>query len=139
MHAAALARAQNRDHARRGLLAEISRKISANQEAVGLGDFAGRIVVRIDVVELVAQILLDHRLHVLGDVNEPLLDRARISPNPLANQLLEFVAEMHECSKTLAERHWIDEGEAHLRRRDRNQDSTDQRLHRVQRLQPGLR
>ena len=133
MHAAALARSQDREHARSRLLAEIRREIRTDEETVGLGDLARRVVVRVDVLELVAEVLLDHRLHVLGDVDEPLLDRTRVGPDALADEQLELVAKMHEGGEALAERDGIEEGEARLRRRDRGQEPREERMHGAQR------
>ena len=76
---------------------------------------------------------------MLGDVDEPLLDRPRLGPDAFPDQLLELVAEMHERGEALAEPHGIEEGEPRLRRRDRCEDARHERLHRGERLRPRLR
>ena len=126
VHAATLARAQNRVQARRRLFAETRWEIGTNQESIRLCDFARSIVVRIDVFEFVAQVLLNHRFHVLGEINQSLLDRARIRPNALANEQLKLIAEMHKRRETLAESNRINKGESRLGRRNRNEDSREE-------------
>ena len=100
------------------MLAETRREISTHEESVGLCDFARSIVVRIDIFELVAQILLNHRFHVLGEIYESLFDRARIGPNALADKEFKLVTKVHERGETFAESNGINEGKARFGRGD---------------------
>ena len=52
-------------------------KSAIDQEAVRLGQFARLAVVLLDRLELVAEVLLDDVLHVLGQVFQLLLDLRR--------------------------------------------------------------
>ena len=55
---------------------KLAGKSATTSDAVRLGDLAGLGVVLLDRLVLVAQVLLDHVLHVRGEVGQPLLDLA---------------------------------------------------------------
>ena len=67
-------------------------------------------VVGVDRFELITQILLNDRFHMLSDIKKLLFNMAGFGPNTLANQTLEFVFEMHKPRKVLAKTHGINNG-----------------------------
>ena len=62
------------DQPPQGRVVEIGREVGDDQDPERLGDLAGHGVVFLDRLELVAQVLLDHVLHVLGEIGQSLLD-----------------------------------------------------------------
>ena len=116
------------DQPPQGGVVEIGREVGDDQDPERLGDLAGHRVVLLDRLELVAQILLDHVLHVLGQIGQPLLDVLRLGPDPVGDQQLVIVAQVHEGGEILAQADRIDDGEAHLARRHRGQVAQHQRL-----------
>ena len=106
---------------------EIGREVGDDQDPERLGDLAGHRVVFLDRLELVAQVLLDHVLHVLGEIGQPLLDVLRLGPDPVGDQQLVVVAQVHEGGEVLAQADRIDDGEPHLARRNRGQVAQHQR------------
>ncbi len=59
---------------RRGDVAELRREIADDEDVVRLGHFSRVFVVLLDRGELVPEVLLEHVLHVLGQVGEAGLD-----------------------------------------------------------------
>ena len=100
-----------------GRLAEVGREVGDDQDAERLGHLAGLGVVFLDRLELVAQVLLDDVLHVLGQVGEPLLDLLRLGPDPAGDQHLVVVGQVHEGGEVLAQADGVDDREPHLARR----------------------
>ena len=101
--------------------AEVHGKVGDDQHAKWLGDLAGLGVVLFDRLVLIAQILLNHRLHVSSHVGEPLLDLLLLGPDPRADELLVVVGQVHEGREVLAQADGIDDGEAKLARRNGGQ------------------
>ena len=98
-------------------LRQVGGEVAEDEHAQRLRDLAGLLVVVLDARELVAQVLLDDRLHVLGEIGQLLLDVAVVGPDALADQLLMLIGKVHEAREALAEPHGIDDREAHLARR----------------------
>ncbi len=99
-----------------GVVVEVGREVGDDQDPERLGDLAGHRVVFLDRLELVAQVLLDHVLHVLGQVGQPLLDVGRLGPDAVGDQELVVVAQVHEGGEVLAQADRVDDGEADLAR-----------------------
>ena len=123
MHAAAGTALQDAGEPARGVVAQARREVGHHDDAQRLGKLPGLGVVVCDGRVLVAQVLLDHRLHVLGEIRQLLLDVTRLGPDSLAGQLLHLVSQMHEAREALAQSHGIDEREAHLARGRLHQQS----------------
>ena len=85
----------------RGIV-EVGRKVGDNQDPERLGDLAGHRVVFLDGLELVAQVFLDHVLHVLGQIGQALLDVLGLGPDPVGDQQLVIVSQVHERREILA-------------------------------------
>ena len=79
---------------------KFDREVGDDQDAVRLGHLAGLRVVLLDRLELVAQVLLDHVLHVLGQVGQPLLDVLRLGPDAAGDELLVVVGQVHEARRS---------------------------------------
>ena len=86
---------------RAAALGEVGREVGDHQNAERLGDLAGLGVVLLDRLELVAQVLLDHVLHVLGQVGQPLLDVLRLGPDAAGDERLVVVGQVHEGGEVL--------------------------------------
>ena len=67
-----------------------------------------------DRLVFVAEGLLDHQLHVLGDVGKTLFDLLRFGPDPAGDEQLVVVGEVHESGEVLAEAEWVDDRESGL-------------------------
>ncbi len=117
-----------------GGLVEIGREVGDDQDPERLGDLAGHRVVLFDGLKLVAQVLLDHVLHVLGEIGQPLLDVLRLGPDPVGDQELVIIAQVHECGEVFAEADRIDDGVADLARRHRGEIAEHERLKQQDRL-----
>ena len=85
-----------------GFLGKIRRQIRDHQEPVRFGQLARLRVVVVDRLELVAQVLLDDRLHVLGQVRQPLVDVLGLRPDPPADERLVVVGQVHEDGEVVA-------------------------------------
>ena len=94
-------------------LGEIRREVADDDEPVGLGHL-GVGVVGTDRGVFVAQILLDHQFHLLGDVGEPLLDLLRLGPDPAGDKELVVIGQMHEAGEVLPQPERIDDREPGL-------------------------
>ena len=104
VHAAARAAGADGRELAGGGLAEPRGKIRGDDHVVRLGHFAGRLVVLVDRGELVAEVLLQHLLHVGGDEGQPLVDVLGVGPDAAAGeQLLVVVGQVHEGGEVLAE------------------------------------
>ena len=79
-------------------------------------------------LELVAQVLLDDVLHVLGEVGQPLLDVRRLGPDPVGDEQFVIVAQVHEGGEVLAQADRVDDRVPHLARRHRREVAQHQRL-----------
>ena len=77
------------------------------------GQLARLGVVIIDGLELIPQIFLDDRFHVLGQVGQLLVDLILAGPDAPADQRIVVVGQMHEPREILAQTDWIDNGEPH--------------------------
>ena len=106
-----------------GVVVEVGREVGDDEDPERLGDLAGHRVVFLDRLELVAQVLLDHVLHVLGQVGQPLLDVGRLGPDPAGDQELVVVGQVHEGGEVLAQADRVDDREADLAGRDRRSGS----------------
>ena len=138
VHAAARAALQDAGEALGGLVGDVHREVRHHQEPVRLGDLARLLVVRLDGGVLVAQVLLDHRLHVLGEVGQPLLDVLGVRPDAVGDQELHLVGQVHEPGKALPEANRVDEGEARLSGGNRHQDPADRVLQDPQPVRPAV-
>ena len=116
-HAAAGAAGHDALQPLRGRFREIGGKVGHHQHAVRLGHLAGKRVVLLDRLELLAQVDLDDVLHVLGQVGQTLLDVRRVGPDAAGDELLVVVGQVHEGREVLAQPHRIDDREADLARR----------------------
>ena len=94
-------------------------EIGNHQEAIRLGQLAGLGVVIVDGGEFVAQVFLDDRFHVLGQVGQPLLDLIGFGPDAAADEGFVVVGQVHEPGEVLAEADGVDEGETNAARRER--------------------
>ena len=110
------------------VVVEVGREVGDDEDAERLGDLAGHRVVFLDRLELVAQVLLDDVLHVLGQVGQPLLDVGRLGPDAAGDQELVVVGQVHEGGEVLAQADGVDDGEADLAGRDRGQEAEHQGL-----------
>ena len=119
--------------AQRGVV-EIGREVGDDQDPERLGDLAGHRVVLFDRLELVAQVLLDHVLHVLGEIGQLLLDVLRLGPDAVGDQKLVVIAQMHERGEILAQADRVDDGVADLARRHGGQVAQHERLEQLDRL-----
>ena len=79
-------------------------------------------------LELVAEVLLDDVLHVLGQVGQPLLDVRAVGPDARADQGLVVVGQVHEAGEVLAQPDRVDDREAHPPGRQRGQQPGHDRL-----------
>ena len=136
MHAAARAALQDAREALGGLVGDVHREVRHHQEAIRLGDLARLLVVRLDGGVLVAQVLLDHRLHVLGEVGQALLDVLGVRPDAVGDQELHLVGQVHEPGEALPQSHGIHEREARLAGGDRHQDPAHRVLQDAQAVGP---
>ena len=121
VHAAARPAVDDAQQALGGLLGEAGGEIGDDHEAIRFGQLAGLLVVADDRVELVAEVLLDHVLHVLGQVDEALLDVLGLGPDSRADEGLVVVGEVHEAGEVLAEPDRIEQGEPRPSRRQGRQ------------------
>ena len=112
-----------------GRLRKIRGKIGHHEDAVRLGQLAGRFVVVLDRLVFVAEIDLDHVLHVLGQFPQAPLDVARLRPDPVGDELLVEIGQVHEGGEVLAQTHRIDDQEADLAGGKRGQHAEHHRLY----------
>ena len=109
-------------------LGEVGRKVRDADELVGFRDLRVGVVVA-DRRVLVAEILLNDDLHLLGDVAELLLDQRRFGPDAAGHQQLVVVGQVHEAGELLAEPEGVDDCEPGLSRGNAGGDPQHQRLH----------
>ena len=128
MHAATGAALQNAGETLGGLVRNIDREVRHHQEAIGLGNFAGLFVVGLNRGVLIAQVLLDDRLHVLSEVRKSLLNVPHVRPNSVGDQEFHLVCQVHEAGETLTKPHRIHEDESCLAGRNGNQEPRDRVL-----------
>ena len=102
-HAAAGAAGHDALDALHGRLGEIGRKVGHHQHAIRLGHLAGKGVVLLDRVELLAEVHLDDVLHVLGQIGQALLDVDGVGPDAAGHQLLVEVGQVHEGREVVAQ------------------------------------
>ena len=103
-------------------------EVGDDQHAVGLGDLLGDGVVLLDRGVLVAQVLLRHRLHVDGQVGQPLLDLARVGPDLVGHERTVEVGQVHERAEVAADADRVDDREPDLARRQAGQQAEHRRL-----------
>src|SRR5439155_18430269 len=118
----------------RGGLGEVGREIRDYDDAKRLGNLTRLGVILLDRVEFVAQILLNHVLHVLGQIGQPLIDVLRLRPDPISNHRLVEIRQVHEAGEVLAQSHGIDDREtdfAGWHTREKTQHHRLERLHRL--------
>ena len=112
----------------RARLVEVGREVGDGDEAIRFRNL--RVgVVRTDRFVFVAEVLLDHHFHLLGDVGQLLLDQLRLRPDAAGDEELVVVGEMHETGKLFAEAERIDDGESGLTGRKTRGDAQHHRLH----------
>jgi len=125
-----------------GRLREIGREVGHHQDPVRLRQLPGRLVELVEGGELVAQIHLDHVLHVLRQLPETPLDVGRLGPDPAGHKLLVVVRQVHEGGEVLAQPDRVQDQESHLARRERREHAEHHALDRLDRLgaplAPGL-
>ena len=138
MHAATGAALQNACEALGGLVGNIHREVRHHQEAIGLSNLAGLFVVCLNRWVLVAQVLLNDRLHVLSEVRKSLLNVTHISPDSISDQQFHLVCQVHEPGETLAEPHWVHEDEACFASGNGNQESGNRVLQDAQPISAAL-
>ena len=122
-----------------GFLGEPGREIGNDQEPVGLGDLARLLVVRLDRLELVAQILLDDRFHVLGQVGQPLLDVPGLRPDAGTDEPLVVVGQPHKPRERLPEPDRVHHRQPGLARGQRRQHAQHGVADHAQRRVPSVR
>ena len=122
----------NADQAAGGGFCEVGREVGHHDKAIRLRHLR-ILVVGTDRCILVAEILLNHKLHLLCDVGEPLLDLRGLSPDATVHQQLVVVSQMHETSEVFAETDWIDDRKPGLAGRDACGDPQHHRLHHLRR------
>ncbi len=128
LHAAARPARGDAQQTARGGLGKAGRKVGHDQHAKGLGHFARGVVVRLDGGKLVAQILLDHRLDMLGQIGQALLDLCRLGPDAMADECFVVIGQVHEGSEILAEAHRVDDRQTYLARRHRGEQAQQHQL-----------
>ena len=122
-HTAARSALEDARESSSGFVVEVRGEVRDDEESIRLRDLTRGEVVRVDRFELVPQVLLDHRLHVFGDVGELLFDLARFGPDAFAHQARQFVLEVHEAREVLAEADRIEDRETSLARGHRREDA----------------
>src|SRR5262249_4812968 len=85
-----------------GSFAEIDGETGDNQDVVLFGDGAGMAVGLRDGGVLVAQVHLDHLLHVLVQLGQSLFNLCRLRPNPALELPLLVVGKVHEPGEALS-------------------------------------
>ncbi|OPZ96598.1 MAG: hypothetical protein BWY71_01885 [Planctomycetes bacterium ADurb.Bin412] len=96
------------------------RKIGNNQKAIRFGQFAGLLIIFLNRFELVAQIFLNHILHMLGQIGQLLLNLGGVGPDAPADQGLVIVGGVHEAGEILADADGIKNGKVHPAGRQRS-------------------
>ena len=134
VHAAACAAVHNTAQAPGTFFIEVCGKVRDHQKAIGLRQLACLFIVLFNGFKFIAQILLDHVLHVLREVFELSLNLGRLSPDASAHQALLVIACMHEACKVFAQAHGVYDGEAHLSGRQAREESRHHRAQRVNRF-----
>ena len=109
---------------------EVRRKIGDDDEPIGLRHFGDGVVIA-DRGVFVAEVFLDHHLHLFGDVGEPLLDLLRLGPDAVGDEQFVVIGEMHEARELLAEPQGVDDREPTLPRRNAGGDAEHERVHHV--------
>ena len=84
---------------RSGSIVEVGREVGDHQDPERLGDLAGHGVVFLDRLVLIAQVLLDHVLHVFGEIGQALLDVLRLGPDAAGDQELVISARCMKAAK----------------------------------------
>ena len=121
VHAAARAAVDDADQAPGRLIGEVEWKVRDDQNPIRLGDLSGMRVVFLDRLKLIAQVFLDDVFHVAGQVGQTLIDLGRLGPDTAGNQGLVVIGQVHERGEIAPEPDRIDDGEAHLPRRQGGQ------------------
>ena len=138
VHAAPRAAVYDAGQAARGLFTDARGEVRHDQEPVRLCQRTGLAVVLLDRLKLVAEVLLDDVLHVIGQVLQLLLDLDYLGPDPSAHQGLPIVAGVHESGEALAQARGIDQGEADPARRQRGKQPDHHGPQGLDRLGPAL-
>ena len=107
---------------------EVDREVRHDHDPVRFRDFARVAVVVIERRVFIAQIRLQHVLHVLGDIGQTLLDVRRFGPDAAGHQLFVDVGQVHERGEVGAESDGIEDREPDLSRRQRCQEPQHRRL-----------
>ncbi len=136
VHAAPRPGIGNRDELVRRRVAEPCREIRRHDQVVRLGHLAGALVVLVNRGELIAEIFLQHLLHVLRDERQPLVDLFRIGPNAAGDKLLVVIGQVHEGGKVLTQPRGIEDGEPELSRGHRGEEAQHRQLQHLDRRTP---
>ena len=116
VHTASRTARNNAQQALRGLVGKAGGEIGHDQHVKRFRDLARVPVVVVDRVEFVAEVRLNHVLHVLGQVDQPLLNVGGFGPDPVVHQRLVEIGEVHEGGEILPPPHGVDDGELHFGR-----------------------
>ena len=98
---------------------------------VRLRDFARVLVVLLDRFEFVPQIRLKNRLHVAGQIGQPLLDVCGLGPDSACHHQLVIIGQMHESGEILAKSDRVEDRETYLARRERCEQTQHRNLQQV--------
>ncbi len=116
---------------RRGFQVKIRREIGNDQNAEGFRNLAGLYVVFLDRFELTAQILLNHVLHVRGQIGKAFFDLLLFRPDAGADQRFVEIGQVHEARKIIAQTDRIDHRKLYLSRGHGREKPQHYRLHRL--------
>ena len=126
--AAAGSRAGKADQPTGRVFAEIHREMRDDQKMEGLRDLAGLCVVLGQRFILIAQVLLQHVLHVYGEVRQALVDLRRLGPDAVIDEPVIVVRQVHEGREVFAATDGVDDRAANLARRHRGPRAQEQAL-----------
>ena len=113
---------------------EVGREVRHDHDPVRFRDFARVAVVVVEGRVFIAQIGLQHVLHVLGHIGQTLLDVRRLGPDPAGHQLFVDVGQVHERGEVGTEADGIEDREPDLSRRQRCEESEHRGLQQSSRV-----
>ena len=112
----------------RRFIRKICWEVGDDEHLERLGHFARVFVVFLNRGELVAQILLNHVFHMLGQVRETLIDVIRFGPDATGHKPLVVIGQVHEAGKVLTQPGGVDDRKAHFAGGQRRQHAEHRAL-----------
>jgi len=128
VHAASSPAADDAAQPAGGFFVEAGREVGHHQEAIRLGELARLAVICIDRFEFITEVLLNHVLHVVRQVGQPLFNMGGFRPDARVNQRLLVVRQVHESGEIAAQPNGINDGESHTAGRQGSQQPGHDRL-----------